>query len=112
MERQIVDRLIGNAPMKLRWPLRRRTQGSYVRSSDVSVARHGDRVVLMDLAGEQFYSLDQVAGRIWDLLAEPATPAALAERIAEEFDAPVETIRGDVAECLAGLERDGLVRTR
>lgn len=98
--------------MKLRWPLGRRTDRPFERSADVSVARHGEKLVLMDLAGEQFYSLDQVAGRIWDLLAEPATTDRLAERLGAEYDAPIEAIRADVAECLAGLARDGLVRTR
>lgn len=96
--------------MKLRWPVRRTGVEAFTRSGQVSAVRHGDRLVLMDLDAERFYSLDQVAGRLWELLAEPATVAQLADRLAEEFDAPVETIRADVAECLAGMARDGLVR--
>ena len=96
--------------MKLRWPVRRTGFEAFTRSEEVSAVRHGDRLVLMDLDGEQFYSLDQVAGRLWELLAEPATIAHLADRLSAEFDAPIETIRADVAECLAGMTRDGLVR--
>ncbi|MGE0442485.1 MAG: PqqD family protein [Gemmatimonadales bacterium] len=85
---------------------------TFVRAATVRAVQQGDRTVLMDLGGEQFYSLDAVAGRTWELLAEPRSVAALAEVLAGEYDAPVETIRSDLDELLAGLRRDGLVRTR
>lgn len=106
-----MDRLAGEScDMKLRWPLRRAGVEAFSRSAEVSAVRHGDRLVLMDLGGERFYSLDQVAGRLWELLNEPATVERLADRLADEFDAPIETIRADVAECLSGMARDGLVK--
>ena len=64
----------------------------------------------MNLRSEQFYSLDGVACRIWDLLAEPATPVGLTDTIAAEFDAPREEILSDVDALLADLLRGGLVR--
>jgi hypothetical protein len=91
-------------------PTTPRIETTYARSGSVSAVRHGDRVVLMDLSGEEFYSLDGVAGRMWELLSQPISSGLLADRLAAEYDAPLETIREDVLECLAQLDREGLVR--
>jgi len=96
--------------MQLRWPSRRAEPGVFRRGSHLASVRHGDKVVLMDLDREQFYSLDGVAGRLWDLLEAPATVDQLTTQLAIEYDAPNEILRRDVAEFLAELERDGLLQ--
>lgn len=96
--------------MGVPWFSSPKSSGRYRRSPDVTAANHGDRVVLMNLRSEQFYSLDGVACRVWDLLAEPATPVGLTDTIAAEFDAPRAEILSDVDALLADLLRGGLVR--
>ena len=95
--------------MRLPWH-RRSPTGTFVRSSAVKAVRHGDRTVLLDLTSERYFSLDGVAGRIWDLLTEPLSLATLSTAIASEYDAPLATVETDVAELLAGLSAEGLVR--
>jgi hypothetical protein len=97
--------------MKLPWR-QRSSPGTFARSPAVRSVRHGERTVLMDLDSERYFSLDEVAGRIWDLMEEPRSISALATDLSAVYDAPVEEIELDVAELLANLSAEGLVRPR
>ena len=96
--------------MRFPWSSSRAAANAWQRSSRVSAVRHGEKLVLMDLDREQFYSLDGVAGRLWELLDEPTSPEAVTDRLVIEYDAPREVIERDVLECLGQMRRDGLVR--
>lgn len=67
--------------------------------------RHRDRVliqraagtlVLLDLEGGQYYALDEVSARVWELCDGDHGIDTIVEAIGDEYDAPVETIREDV----------------
>ncbi|MBW8875433.1 MAG: PqqD family protein [Acidobacteria bacterium] len=67
--------------------------------------RHRDRVliqravgtlVLLDLEGGQYFALDEVSARVWELCDGEHGIGAIVEAIGSEYDAPVETIREDV----------------
>lgn len=95
--------------MSLGWFTSRPALRRFRRTPGVSGVRHGDKIVLMDVGTERFYSLDTVGGRVWELLAEHNDPAPIAEVLSSEFEAPAAEIRRDVDEFLAQLVRDGLV---
>lgn len=70
-----------------------------------SRVRHRDRVltqraagtlVLLDLDGGQYFALDEVSSRVWDLCDGERGVDTIVSAISDEFDAPVETIREDV----------------
>lgn len=65
---------------------------------DEVVAREvGGEMVLLDLNSGQYFGLDPVGGRIWQLLSEgPRTLAELCDAIEAEFDAPRTTIENDL----------------
>jgi len=72
--------------------------------------RHRERVltqtaagtlVLLDLDGGQYYSLDEVSARVWELCDGKHGVEGIVAVISAEYDAPVETIYEDV---LAFLE--------
>ncbi len=94
----------------MRWFSSPKATGRYHRSAEVKAVSHGDKMVLMNLRSEQFYSLDGVACRVWDLLEAPATKAGLTDTIAAEFDAARDEIQNDLDGLLGDLVRDGLVR--
>lgn len=80
--------------------------------------RHRDRVltqraagtlVLLDLDGGQYYTLDEVSSRVWDLCDGEMGFEAIVAAIGEEFDAPLETIRGDVEEFLQEMVDENLL---
>ncbi|HEY3571629.1 MAG TPA: PqqD family protein [Thermoanaerobaculia bacterium] len=58
-------------------------------------------LVLLDLDGGQYYSLDEVSARVWELCDGEHGVEGIVEMISAEYDAPAETIYEDV---LAFLE--------
>lgn len=55
----------------------------------------------LDLNG--MLTLNEVGAAIWNMLPEVENEVALAQRLAQEYDAPPEQIRADVAEFLGRL---------
>lgn len=75
---------------------------SHLRRRDrVLVQRAAGTLVLLDLDGGQYYALDEVSARVWELCDGAHGVGTIAESIGAEYDAPVETIYEDV---LAFLE--------
>lgn len=58
-------------------------------------------LVLLDLDGGQYYSLDEVSARVWELCDGEHGVGGIVAAISAEYDAPAETIYEDV---LAFLE--------
>jgi hypothetical protein len=50
-----------------------------------------------------------VGARIWELCDGSVSVDEIAERVAEEYDAPLETIRADTRELVEELEAEGLL---
>jgi pyrroloquinoline quinone biosynthesis protein D len=71
--------------------------------------RAADSRVVLDPATGQYYALDEVSGRIWDLLDGSRSVAAVVAVLADEYDAPREEIEADALAFLAELAGDGLV---
>ncbi|WP_295430003.1 PqqD family protein [uncultured Thiodictyon sp.] len=68
-----------------------------------------DEVVILDLGGEQYYGLNAVGSRIWDLLDGDHTLGQVAEIITREFDAPAAQVQDDLRALLDTLVAAGLV---
>lgn len=96
---------------------KKRSSGTTAVSPDVPFRRaehavcavEGDRTVLLDPIGGEYFGLDEVGSRIWELLPEHPTAAALADRLFDEFDAPRETLAADAARLLGELAAAKLV---
>jgi hypothetical protein len=81
----------------------------YRRHGAVVAAGEGGRTVLMDPVRGEYLGLDEVGTRIWELLPEHPTAAALAERLCEEYEAPREQLEADATAFLRELAGHGLV---
>jgi hypothetical protein len=79
------------------------------RAERVLAQRTADTLVLLDVDGGEYYTLDEVGARVWELCDGSLTVTQVASKLAEEFDAPLEEIRGDVKELLAELADEKLV---
>lgn len=79
------------------------------RAEHVVSAAEGDRTVLLDPLQGEYFGLDEVGTRIWELLPAHPTAAALAERLFEEYDAPRQTLAADAARLLGQLAARKLV---
>lgn len=71
------------------------------RRERVLVQRAAGTLVLLDLDGGQYYALDEVSARVWELCDGQHGVGAIVEAVGAEYDAPVATIYEDV---LAFLE--------
>ncbi len=67
--------------------------------------------ILVEMKSGQYYGLDAVGTRIWELIAEKRTVGAVVAAMLEEFDVEEGTLRADVESLLRELESRGLVRT-
>lgn len=69
----------------------------YSASEDVVAREVGGEMVLLDLASGQYFGLDPVGGRIWEMLSDRAhSLVELCDTIEAEFDAPREQIETDM----------------
>jgi hypothetical protein len=69
-------------------------------------------LVVMSIRTGQYYSLNDLGNRIWQLCDGVRRVADVIEVIGEEYDAPLERIRGDVLTLLTELANERLVELR
>jgi hypothetical protein len=87
-------------------------------SPDTLVARLGEplttrvdgELVMLDPSRSLYFGLDPIGARIWELLEQPQSVAALCDRLRDDFDVPAETCRADVTAFLEQLEQQELVK--
>lgn len=75
----------------------------------VLIQRAAGTLVLLDLEGGQYYALDEVSARVWELCDGELGIGAIVEVIGSEYDAPVETIREDVLAFLQEMLDENLL---
>lgn len=69
----------------------------------------GEEIVLLDTAGEHYFSLKGVGRRFWQLVStNPNVDAAIATLLAE-FDTSEAQLRGDLTTFLAELQERKLI---
>ena len=69
----------------------------------------GEELVLLDFERGTYFGLDEVGARIWQLVADGLTPAAIAERIVAEYDVDIDVAARDVEALLDQLAAKQLV---
>jgi hypothetical protein len=92
-------------------PLAGRGAGAEVhRRTDDLVWRELDgEVVLLDLRSSLYLTLNRTGALLWDLLAEPVTPARLAAALVAEFGLSADVAAADTEAFLSHLRAQGLV---
>lgn len=79
------------------------------RRAGLMTADMNGSAVMMDIMTGKYYNLGEVGGRIWELLEEPATVAALVGKLTAEYDVPAEKCRADIEPFLNKLLERGLL---
>ncbi len=82
------------------------------RSTAVLATRQGDGVVLLDTRAERYFTLNDVGGHVWGVLATPAALGQIVDSIRAVFHVPaggVPEVERDVAALLTDLQAAGLV---
>lgn len=85
-------------------------QGHFDRANGVVGTRQGDTTVLLDVNRGMYYTLNEVGGRIWELLGEGVAVPAIVERLQEEYDVAAETLVTDATGLIDRLLRVKLIR--
>ncbi len=81
----------------------------YTRNSRTISGRLHDEMVMMDIEQGKYFSLNNIATRVWDLLEEPMTLDELCGHLADEYEVEMPKCRAEVEELLKEMERLGLV---
>jgi hypothetical protein len=78
-------------------------------SAQVMARRVADEVVLLDLASGNYFGLDAVGARAWQLLTEGKGPAEACDMLLAEYEVTRERLEDDIARLLAELRQAGLL---
>lgn len=82
------------------------------RSQEVLYQEVADEAVLLDLSSEQYFGLDPVGTRIWNLLEGDADLASIHDALIQEYDADPARIGEDLLALAQSFADAGLVRVR
>ncbi len=69
----------------------------------------GGEAVILGLGSGQYYSLNDVGTRIWDMVQSPTTVLTLRDTIVGEYDVEADRCEQDVLEVLKDMASEGLI---
>ena len=72
-------------------------------------ARHADTTVLLDVDRGLYYTLNEVASRVWELLAAGEPVIEILRVVGDEYDVPRDVMEADVAVLLKELRTARLI---
>ena len=79
------------------------------RRERVLAQSSGETLILLATDSGEYFTLDEVGGKIWDLADGTRTVEEIARTLAGEYDAPVATIQADALEILGELADERLL---
>ena len=80
------------------------------RSKDIPFSQLDDELLAIDPQGGYCYSLNESAGRVWDLIASPAPVQAICSQLCREYTVEAATCLREVTALLQELQQAGLVQ--
>jgi hypothetical protein len=87
-------------------------EGRVSAAPNVHCRRFDDELVMVDLEGGEYFSLDGVGARMWDLLRAGKTPDEVGAELAAEYDADKDKIVCDCTTLADDLLERGLLINR
>jgi hypothetical protein len=89
------------------------TAASVVMASKEQLSTfQGDEVFIAGLRKGNYYVLDSVGARVWELVRTPVAVSELTQHIVEEFDVSLERCEADLLALLASMVEQGLLEVR
>jgi len=79
-------------------------------SKNVLTQEVSGEMVLMNLSSEQYFGLDAVGTRVWNLLEQGVAPADLLSILLREYEVEQQQLESDIEELLGQLLEAGLVQ--
>jgi Coenzyme PQQ synthesis protein D (PqqD) len=81
-----------------------------VREQGVLASTLDQAVTILGENPDEFFQLDAVGKRIWELLADPLSVGSLCETLAEEFEVDLTSCQRDVLGFLEQLRAKNLIQ--
>jgi hypothetical protein len=81
------------------------------RGRDVLFRQLDDELIAIDAQAGYCYSLNESAGRVWELIATPMSLDAICAQLCKEYKVDAQTCLLEVTAALQGLCNAGLVQT-
>ncbi len=78
-------------------------------SPDVLARAVGEELVLLDLASEEYYALDDIGAAMWEAISSAPNLAAARDALLAEFDVEAAKLAGDLLELVDRLSAKGLL---
>jgi hypothetical protein len=79
------------------------------RRDQVLAQKASNDFLLFNMHDGNYYSLNEVGSRVWELCDGNHSVTQLIETLVAEYDAPAETLANDVLELLAELQSGKLI---
>ena len=67
-------------------------------------------LVLLNMTSQEYFGLDDIGRRMWELLVEFGSLAKVEERLAAEFEVDTASLRGDLEGLVGKLLNAGLLQ--
>jgi len=83
---------------------------TFTVSNDVLFQEVRGETVLLDLASEQYFGLDEVGTRVWALLGEGKGVDVIVSVLFDEYEADRDRLEADVRDLIGSLLDAGLIR--
>lgn len=71
----------------------------------------GEEVVLLNLATQQYYGLNSIGSRVWQLFLDGGDAESVCRALSEIYAVDPEVLKNDVAKLISRLTEAGLVKT-
>jgi len=84
-------------------------ESTVCQSKDHVAAALDGEVVIMSIQEGEYFMLDAVASRIWELLEKPTTVGALCDALVDEYEVERAACEQDTLELLAQMQGKGLI---
>lgn len=78
-------------------------------AKDILLRKVGEEAVILDLASQRYFALDEVAADMLSSLLETETNNDALEKLVLKYDAPREEIRADLEEIRLELLGQGII---
>ena len=80
------------------------------RGRDIPFSQLDDELLAIDAQAGYCYSLNETAGRVWELIATPMSLEAICVQLQREYSVDEQTCRREVTALLQGLSDAKLVQ--
>ncbi len=83
-----------------------------IRTAEVLFSRLDDEMLAIDAQAGYCYSLNETAGRVWDLISYPASVREICSQLCQDYNVDENTCLNELLTLLQGLLATGLIQVK